>query len=197
MKYTSAQLLEDLYAQTEANINKAISNWQFLSNKQMTAQPAPGAWSASQCLAHLNSYGRYYLPAIEKAMAAVHTTPAAHYTAGWLGNYFYNIMLPQGNGRPKKKMRSPKNHQPGLELNAARVVQEFIGQLEVLGRLLSEAQKTDLNRVRVPVSIAPFIKLKLGDTFLFLTAHINRHMRQAERALEAAAGNIAKAAPAA
>jgi len=198
MKKESTRLLDDLYAQTEININKAISTWQFLSNAQMNAQPAPGAWSAAQCLAHLNSYGRYYLPAIEKAMAtAANTEPSVYFTGSWLGNYFYNSMLPQSNGRPKKKMHSPKNHQPGLELNAAKVIQEFISQLELLGRLLTEAQKIDLNRAKVPISIAPFIKLKLGDTFLFLTAHINRHILQAERALEAASGNSEKAGTAA
>ncbi len=187
MTYTSATLLDGLYAQTENHINKAISEWQFISNSQMTAQPAPGAWSASQCLEHLNSYGRYYLPAIERAIAkAACTKPSAHFKSGWLGNYFYKLMLPENNGRVKKKMKSPKDHQPGLELNAAKVINEFISQLEVLGRLLTQARGIDMNTSRVPISISPFIKLKLGDVFLFLTAHISRHVLQAERALQAA-----------
>ena len=31
-------------------------------------QPAAGEWSAMQCLDHLNMYGDYYLPAIEKVI---------------------------------------------------------------------------------------------------------------------------------
>lgn len=188
MQYTSTALLDGLYAQTETHINKAISEWQFVSNSQMTARPAPGAWSASQCLEHLNSYGRYYLPVIEKAIArAAGTKAPVHFKSGWLGNYFYKLMLPENNGSVKKKMKSPKDHQPGLELNAAKVVNEFISQLEVLGRLLTQARSIDMNASRVPISISPLIKLKLGDVFLFLTAHINRHILQAERALQAAA----------
>jgi len=185
MKYLSSQLLEDLYQQTEKSISKAITEWQLIANRQRTTQPGPGQWSAAQCLEHLNSYGRYYLPAIEKAIttAGIHK-PALYFKSGWLGNYFYKIMLPGENGRPKKKMSSPKNHQPAAYLNAGKVLNEFISQLELLGKLLTDARNIDINLVRVPISISPFIKLKLGDVFLFLIAHINRHMLQAERALK-------------
>lgn len=186
MKYLSSQLIDELYAQTEANISKAISEWQLVSNTQMTTQPGPGQWSAAQCLEHLNSYGRYYLNEIEKAINKnKESNPSHYFKSGWLGNYFYKIMLPQQNGMPKKKMRSPKNHQPGIQLNSVEVLNEFISQLEKLGGLLTSARNIDLNHSRLPISISPFIKLKLGDVFLFLVAHINRHMMQAERALHA------------
>lgn len=186
MKYLTTQLLEGLQAQTEANISKAISEWQLTSNSRITAQPALGAWSAAQCLEHLNSYGRYYLPAIEKAIAkGGGTKPSLYFKSSWLGNYFYKLMLPENNGTVKKKMRSPKDHQPGLQFNPDMAINEFITQLEILGRLLTEARKIDMNKARVPISISPFIKLKLGDVFLFLIAHINRHVLQAERALQA------------
>ena len=191
MKYLTASLLENLYEQTEQNISKAIAEWQQLPVDYLTAQPGENKWSAAQCLEHLNSYGRYYLPAIEKAIAkAAATKPSVHFKSGWLGNYFYKLMLPENNGTVKKKMKSPKDHQPGLELNAAKVINEFISQLEVLGRLLTLARGIDMNASRVPISISPFIKLKLGDVFLFLTAHINRHVLQAERALQATATQV-------
>jgi uncharacterized damage-inducible protein DinB len=37
--------------------------------------------------------------------------------------------------------------------------------------------------VKVGISIAPFIKLKLGDVFRFMIAHQVRHILQAGRAL--------------
>jgi len=185
MKYVTSQLLDGLYAQTEANINKAVSEWQMIPDIQMITQPGPAQWSAAQCLEHLNSYGRYYLKEIEKAINKNEKSKSStSFKSGWLGNYFYKIMLPQHNGIPKKKMNSPKNHQPEIQIDAAVVLNEFISQLEILGRLLTRARNIDIAHVRVPISIAPFIKLKLGDTFLFLIAHINRHMKQAERALQ-------------
>jgi len=48
---------------------------------------------------------------------------------------------------------------------------------------LNTAKKFDLNAVKVGISIAPIIKLKLGDVFRFMIAHQVRHILQAERAL--------------
>ncbi len=187
MKYLSKELLDGLYAQTESQLAKIISQWQQLPAEFFTAQPGPGKWSAVQCLEHLNSYGRFYLPAMEKAIDR--EEKQLYYTyfkSGLLGNYFYRLMLPGLDGKPKKKMRSPKDHRPAEQLNTAQVLSEFISQLEKLEQLIILAQKRDLNRIKVPISIAPFIKLKLGDVLLFYTAHIRRHLLQAERAMKAA-----------
>jgi hypothetical protein len=191
MKYLSAHLLEDLYDQSEKNISKAVGEWQQLPNIRLITQPGPCKWSAIQCLEHLNSYGRYYLPAIEKAITNAPAKPAVYFKSGWLGNYFYKMMLVEKNtGIPKKKLRSPKNHVPDIHLNAVHVLSEFISQQERLLQLLENAKAIDINKARVPISIAPFIKIKLGDTFLFLVAHINRHLLQAQKALDSGCYNI-------
>lgn len=184
MKYESGNLLDNLYDQSEKNISKAISEWQRLPAIRLLAQPGPNQWSAAQCLEHLNSYGRYYLPAIEKAIAHSSSKPVSSFKSGWLGNYFYKLMLPEANNQPKKKMKSPKDHTPSIQLDAVKVLNEFISQQEKLEQLLQKAHTVNINKARVPISIAPFIKLKLGDTFLFYVAHINRHMQQAQRALD-------------
>ena len=64
------------------------------------------------------------------------------------------------------------------------VITKFIEQQEKLLALLDESKLIDLNKCRVPVSIAPYIKLKLGDVFMFLIAHNYRHVLQAERSLQ-------------
>lgn len=82
-----------------------------------------------------------------------------------------------------KKMSAPKNHTPDANLNCAKVVSEFIDQQKKMLPLLEKARKIDLNRAKIPISIAKFIKLKLGDVFMFLHAHHLRHIAQAERAM--------------
>ena len=187
MKYITNCLLENLYEQTELNINKAITEWQQLPSEILNAQPGENQWSAAQCLEHLNSYGRYYLPAIAKEIPRhAGTSKTTHFLSGRIGHYFYNLMLTDNNVQAKKKMKSPKDHRPPARLDVHKVLSEFIEQQEKLMELLTLAHQVDLNTVKVPISIAPFIKLKLGDTFLFYVAHINRHLAQAERAIQAA-----------
>jgi len=80
-------------------------------------------------------------------------------------------------------MKAPKNAVPSTAPDPQAMLAEFIDQQEKLLRLLTLAADVNLNRVRIPISIAPWLRLKLGDTFLFLTAHIERHLLQAERAI--------------
>jgi len=68
--YPTNQLIDKLQQQTELFLNKAISEWQITSPDRLLKQPAVNKWSAAQCLEHLNSYGRYYLPEIEYAIQA-------------------------------------------------------------------------------------------------------------------------------
>ena len=82
-----------------------------------------------------------------------------------------------------KKMKSPKDHSPAAILPSHEVISEFISQQERLLQLLREAANTDLGKIKVPISISKFIKLKLGDTFHFLVIHEYRHFLQAQRAL--------------
>ncbi len=185
MKYKTFKLLDQLHSSAEQHIHLAITEWQQLPTVRLTTQPAQGSWSAIECVDHLVSYGRYYLPAMEKAIAnAAGTALSPGFNSSFLGNYFYKLMLPQTNGFPKKKMRSPKNHLPTQITDPEIVINEFISQLEKLQVLIRAAYKINISKAKVPISIAKFIKLSLGDTLLFYVAHISRHMLQAQRALQ-------------
>jgi len=181
----TAQLLENLHQQTEQFLQKAVGEWQMLPPETLAAKPSPEQWSAAQCLEHLNIYGRYYLPAIEKAIQEAKrkgSSATDSFTSGWLGDYFAKLMRPKPGGQLKSKMKAPKNAVPAANPDPRAMLAEFIDQQETLLKLLSAATAVNLNQVRIPISIAPWLRLKLGDTFLFLTAHIERHLLQAERA---------------
>lgn len=184
--YLTKQFISDLTAQTESFLNKAVSEWQTIPHHRFAYKAAPGAWSANQCLSHLNSYGRYYYPQIEKALAKTNSNATGLFTAGWLGNYFTQLMKPAPNGVPSKKMKAPKDHDPDNATASHLVIAEFIEQQEKLLLLLRKAEQVNLNEVRIPISIAKWIRLKLGDTFHFLVVHNYRHVLQADRALKAA-----------
>lgn len=156
----------------------------MIPHTQFAHKPNCEAWSANECLQHLNSYGNYYLPALERAIeGSVKNSSIQFFTSGWLGNYFTKLMLPEKTGRVSKKIKSPKNHSPRQIEESHLVIAEFLEQQEKLIRLLRKAAEIDLNKSKVGISIAPFIKLKVGDVLMFLVAHIQRHSMQAERAL--------------
>jgi len=180
MPISSADLLTALETQVEKHLSQVIASYQNLSAEALLRRPADGGWSVAECLWHLNSYGVYYLPKIEKGLAAG-PAPTATFRSTWLGAYFTRIMQP---GPGMKKMKAFKDHRPPSGIDAHKVVAEFIQQQETMLKLLRTARFADLNRVYIGISILPWLKLRLGDVFQFIVAHQERHMQQAGKVLD-------------
>ena len=91
-------------------------------------------------------------------------------------------MLPNNNNRVTNKMKTPKGHRPSPDIDSKKVMDEFEQQELHMLELLHKAKSTDIGRLRIPISIAPFIKLKMGDVFGFLIVHHQRHFVQIREA---------------
>lgn len=61
-------LLQELQQKIAVVKRKAEIRFNGQSTTNLQQQPGPGKWSAVQCLEHLNTYGRYYLPALDQAI---------------------------------------------------------------------------------------------------------------------------------
>ena len=176
-KIKSIELLEQL----EADTRQVILQTNYLLKQDpelLTMRPGEGKWSIAQVIEHLNSYGRYYLPLIEKSIAKNSYKATEFFTPGLLGDYFTKSMLPKSDGRVSNKMQAPKDHRPSPDIDSKKVIDEFLKQEYLLLELLEKAKNKDISKVRIPISIAKFIRIKPGDTFRFLIAHHQRHFVQ-------------------
>lgn len=182
VQLNSMQLLESLQSDVR-EIMLATTKLSQQDPELLMQQPGAGRWSVAQVIAHLNSYGRFYLPAIEASLKYYYQKNE-HFKPGLIGNYFTKMMLPGKNGQVTNKMQSPKDHRPNADVHSKPVIDEFMAQQQQLLDLLERAKQTDLGKARVPISISKFIKMKLGDTFRFLIAHQQRHFVQVERTME-------------
>jgi len=179
--FNSNQLLESLQADVRALV-LAATYLQKEDPELLLTAPAPGKWNVVQVLEHINSYGRYYLPAIERSLQA-NKPQREMFKPGWFGNYFTKIMKPGENGKITNKMSAPKSHRPASGLDVKPVMDEFFNQQQALLALLEKAKQKDIGAIRTPISISRFIKLKVGDTFRFLIAHEQRHFLQIANAI--------------
>ncbi|MFD1142877.1 DinB family protein [Larkinella insperata] len=189
--FTPSALLDQLTAETHALIQIVENEFSTLPNDALNWPPAPERWSIAQCLEHLNSYGQYYLPKLKRAIERGEQEPipaTERFRSGWLGNYFANSMRPKADGSIGLKAKAVKEHTPAAELDAKAVMAVFQGQQRELLSLLERARRVDMQKLRVPISIARFIRLSVGDTLRFLIAHEQRHILQAQRV--AAASNL-------
>jgi uncharacterized damage-inducible protein DinB len=175
----ASTLLVNLKGEVERH-SQTVQQLIPLSEEVLNKPAVDGGWSIAQCLEHLNRYGYFYLPEISKGISSnlKDKQVAPEFHSSWLGAWFTKILDPK---RGKKKLKAFKKYIPPQQLNAHDVLNTFLHQQTQLKELLTQADNVDLNRVKISVSISPFVKLKLGDVFQFFIAHNERHLLQALR----------------
>lgn len=173
------RLLDDLEKLVNEHIRSAVAVFQNMHSRDLVRPAADGGWSIAQCLEHLNRYGNYYIPLIRQGLARQKgLSSGGMFKSGVIGAYFTRMMDPD---RGKRKMRAFKAYVAQADLNGHAVVAEFIRQQELLLACIGCARRADLNGTRIPISIAKWLKLKLGDVLQFVVMHDERHIRQAAR----------------
>lgn len=182
MKAVNQQLLlRSLGDKVERHIQEAVSVFQNLPERDLLRPAADGGWSIAACLAHLNSYGDYYLPRLKAAVDCQRGMPVdATFRSSCVGRIFISMMDPATS---RKKYKATAAHEPPTALDAYAVVREFVRQQEELLLSLRACQHIDLNSIQVPVSVLNWLHLKLGDALQLLIAHNQRHLDQARRNL--------------
>tara|TARA_R110002050_G_scaffold133134_7_gene255521 strand:+ start:61454 stop:62020 length:567 start_codon:yes stop_codon:yes gene_type:complete len=182
MEMTSKDLLQDLLERTQENKSK-VEHFKTLPLETLNWKASPESWSILECLEHLNRYGDFYIPEIEKQLKTSQHRPSETFKSGWLGNFFAKTMLPK---KKLNKMKTFKSMDPiGSKLDMD-TIEKFLDQQQVMFNLLNNSNEVNLIKTKTGISISKWIKLRLGDTFRVVIYHNQRHMAQAERALKEA-----------
>lgn len=179
MKIKTSLLIDELVGQTK-RASATVSEFKKLDTEELHFKKTPDQWNILECIEHLNLYGNFYLPEIEKQLLS---QPLIQedlvFKSGLVGNYFVKLMSVQ-NGKVKK-MKSPSDKNPAVGNPNATTLSRFLKQQELLLSLLEQARQTNLTKTKTAISLTPLVRLRLGDTLRFLVAHIQRHVTQAER----------------
>lgn len=179
MQTDNHTLIEELLELTEQATLTAM-DLRALPEDKLNFREHPEKWSILECIEHLNRYGEFYLPELEKAVLSHKAAaPLPIYRSGLLGNYFANLMK-VSNGK-MTKMKTPADKNPSGSNLTPLTIDRFLKQQEMLKSLLNRAREADLTKTKVPISLTRFIKLRLGDTFRFFVYHIERHILQANK----------------
>lgn len=175
-------LVNELLELTDTAI-QSTRQFKTLSENDLNFKKSPDEWSILECIEHLNLYGDFYLPEIERQiLKGKQRNRNLIFKSGLIGNYFANLMkVKNGN---IKKMQSPKDKNPLHSRLSVTTIDRQLKQLEKLKILLHQSGTVDLTKLKTAISLTRLIKLRLGDTLRFLIYHIERHILQAERNLQ-------------
>jgi hypothetical protein len=178
--------LDDLSRQLDEATARAERLVAGVDVRRFSARPAPNAWSAAECLAHLNITTGAYLPVFDKALA----TPAATASdqeifrkglIGWV--LAWSIEPPY-----RLKTKTAARFVPGPVHFVETVATEFVSGQRQLKRRLAAFEGRDLNRLKIRSPFNEKIAYNVYAAFVILLAHERRHLWQAEQTLLRLAG---------
>jgi hypothetical protein len=183
MKQNPNEMIDELKLIVAA-CRQQVASFRTVDVQLLQYKTLPASWSVLECIEHLNMYGDFYLPAMEKSLLSAKPAGKTAFKTGLLGGYFAKLMKVGADGR-MTKMKAPADKNPGLSELSPVVLDRFIKQLDMLLGLLERARRVDLGSAKTPITLSKWIRLSLGDTFRFNVFHIERHVMQAGCALTA------------
>lgn len=179
----SEALLDQVIQDLQQVIQDVQQHFVPLSEQALNQRLHTNSWSIAECLEHLNYYNRYYNNAIKKAIdqaKAANWTASQQFESTWLGKRSIASVDPSN----RKKMKTARALNPSNSKVAPAAIDRFIQYQQALIALANEARNIDLNKAKVRIEVFKLFKLRLGDIFLFMSAHTRRHYQQAWRVLE-------------
>jgi hypothetical protein len=179
---THQEFLDTLEQQVEEQLKEVIAVFQNLPEDQLLQPAANGGWSMAECIEHLNAYGDFYLPRLQKAVSkAPAPQQPDRFKHSLLGRYFIAMMNPKDS---TKKYKAMKRYRPVTLTEPHAVVSRFIQQLEELLKIIMQAEQKNLMKVNVATTLSSLIKIHAGDAIQFVLTHNRRHLLQARRNLK-------------
>lgn len=178
MQIEKELLIKELLTLTEQAI-KYAQEFKTLSERELNFKNNSTEWSILECVEHLNLYGDFYLPEIERTiLESEQKFDNTIFKSSFIGNYFANLMKAK-NGKIKK-MKTPKDKDPLNSSLSITTIDRQVKQLEKLKMLLVQSRTINLTKMKTAISLTKLIKLRLGDTLRFVVYHIERHILQAK-----------------
>lgn len=175
---TAAEFLDRVDAELAASDARATRLASVLSAAELAWRPSPAAWGIADCLDHLATTDRAYLPAVDRALAGARSAPPdAAVDLGAFGRWFAREMEPP----PKRRIRAPKVFLPPPS-DPEGALGRYRAALAALRERLRAARGVDLVRTKVPSPVSGLLRFRLASVFANAAAHHRRHLEQAERA---------------
>jgi hypothetical protein len=170
------QWLADRIKEVEDSIRTLERDVAPLEYLQLGWRPPEGGWSIAQVVEHLIITDESYLEQFDRILAQKPATPSTEeWTPSLIGGFLTRSQMPDS-----RKMKSPTRWRPGPEARA-NVVEAYIGVRRRLIEAMRKADGHNLKRIKLSSPAAKMIRINLGDAFMTLVVHTQRHLLQIQR----------------
>lgn len=171
---TRQQLLKDVQ-----HIRQTVeTEFGTFSAEQLLWKPSPERWGILECLAHLNAASQYYTNQLKLKLTQ---SPLRSAATDFEMSFNGKIMLSFVDPASPRKIPSPSMFKPKpYQLDAPKVMSKYFDILQDLEEALRNSEGLDWNQ-KIISPFTTLLKFRMGDVFLFVVAHQQRHLNQALR----------------
>lgn len=172
--------INELIAGYNEIINRAKQLSGVLTFEQINKKTSPKNWSAAECFVHLNNYADAYLKNTKRDFSLRNDDDSEkEYSPRFLPAKFIKAVGPD----VKVKLKSIHVNESAKSNVDKNVLDQFIAYQKEFLDILDKASFNDLKTIKVASPFARFLKFQLGEMLLLTLHHQQRHLNQAERAI--------------
>ena len=175
----TAAYRESLRKRFDEQHKRIEDTFKGLSADQFSWAPDEKTWSIGHCLYHIWLTNDKYLVEVPAVIReGRHKAPEEQeYEPNGIGRRFIAKNGPVGG----QNTPVPKVLRPDKRTVPPDILQLTVDQLAAFDEFLQESARVDMMRTKMRSPVLVFVKLQLGDVFMALAEHNERHIRQAER----------------
>jgi len=171
--------LEGQFAAISARIQTLVTSG---GAEMCIKPPAPGSWSAAECIEHLSLSADAYFPVWQQVIATAGPRKGemnAPYAIDFWGRFLSWILEPPARIRSK----TPVPFQPIDCGTIDEVLSRFLERQERIVGALRRCRGRAIDEVKMASPVDSRIKYSIWSSFVVNAAHQRRHLWQAEQAI--------------
>lgn len=175
---TQEALREQLLRDAQAISGRAREVAAALSPEQLVWSPPDKGWSVAQVFEHLCITHDSYLDRVERTLADPELPRREGGTTPWAPRFAGAFLV--RSLRASRKLPSPRPYRVGPRPRP-HAIDEFLDRQDRLITLLDRAAPLEWSACQLTSPTTSIIRFNLGDAFLIMVTHAQRHLGQVER----------------
>jgi len=177
--------LDDVTDQLDRNTRDIAALHHAHNPAALTQRPGSTAWSACECIEHLRLTTSQYLPRMQNLLQRLQQrnlrSDDTTIRPGWFAAWFIRQAGPDNS----RRLPAPRPFRPAPGDVGPNVFDAFNDSQQHIADTIAAARGYDLNSLKLPTPVTSLVRFTLGEAFLLIARHQQRHLQQAQRAAAA------------
>ena len=172
----------DSFRQSQEHLHRIVDG---LSHEPFNWKPGSKSWSIGECVVHLNTIAKGYVPAMREALTADAPRAGGPFSYGFVSRKFIEAVRPGSRPIPTAGAMNPSNKIGASGVDKERAMASFDRYTEAYLALCRDAEGFDLAQIKIRSPFLKLMRLPLGAFLDAMGQHANRHVQQAESVTQA------------